>query len=210
VVKHGMMFKDEMANLIDQGKKTATRRLSTKKFYKVGSIQPIQRNYCTKATKHIRILKRYKQKLRNMSNEDAIAEGFSDRSSYFDYLAKINKKHLAKMGMVNPIQKCSEQPFSDYRIDPRFLDLEPTVYEFCLIQAYIYKMPDRNFNDSDEYGFKKMLQDVINNYCCPECKKNGDKLGFFFWEDEAKGLAVCSTCGYKKQFKVNSPELPVN
>jgi Zn ribbon nucleic-acid-binding protein len=65
------------------------------------------------------------------------------------------------------------------------------------------KMPNRDFNDSDEYGYKKMLQDVIDNYCCPECKKKGDKLGFFVWEDEAKGLAECSTCGFKKQFASN-------
>jgi transcription elongation factor Elf1 len=53
---------------------------------------------------------------------------------------------------------------------------------------------------SDEYGFKKMLQDVIDNYTCPECNKVKGKLGFFVWEDEAKGLAVCSTCGFKKCF----------
>lgn len=129
------MFKNEMADLIDQGKKTATRRLSTKKFYKVGSIQPIQRNYYAKATKWIRILKRYKQKLRDMSNNDALKEGFTDRSSYFTYLAKINKKSLAKMGIVNPIQKCAENEFSDYRIDPKFLDLEPTVYEFEIVAS---------------------------------------------------------------------------
>lgn len=125
-----MLFKNEMVDLIDQDKKTATRRLSTKKFYKVGSIQPVQRNYYDKAKVHIKILKRYTQKLRYMSNEDAIAEGFKDRSSYFTYLAKINKKSLAKIGIVDPIVKCAENEFSDYRIDPKFLDLEPTVYEF--------------------------------------------------------------------------------
>ena len=125
-----MLFKSEMADLIDLDKKTATRRLSKKKFYKVGSIQPVQRNYFDKAKTHIKILRRYTQKLRYMSNEDAVAEGFKDRSDFFNYLIKINKKSLAKLGIVDPIQKCANNEFSDYRIDPKFLDLEPTVYEF--------------------------------------------------------------------------------
>lgn len=59
---------------------------------------------------------------------------------------------------------------------------------------------------SDSYGFKKMLQGVIDNYTCPECNKVKGKLGFFVWEDKAKGLAVCSTCGYKKCFNQKPKE----
>jgi Zn ribbon nucleic-acid-binding protein len=64
----------------------------------------------------------------------------------------------------------------------------------------VFKASKTNFKDSDEYGFKKMFQDVIDNYTCPECLKKGSKLGFYIWENEAEGLAVCSTCGYKEQF----------
>ena len=56
---------------------------------------------------------------------------------------------------------------------------------------------------SDAYGFKKMFSDVIKHYTCPKCRDGKGGLGFFVWEDEAKGLAVCSSCGFKKQFALN-------
>ena len=53
------MFKKAMAELIFAGQKTQTRRVPSKKIYKVGSIQPIQINYFEKAKGHIKILRTY-------------------------------------------------------------------------------------------------------------------------------------------------------
>jgi transcription elongation factor Elf1 len=68
----------------------------------------------------------------------------------------------------------------------------------------IFKVPERDFNDSDEYGLKKMLGEVIEYYTCPKCRDGKGGLGFLVWENEAEGLAVCSKCGIKKQFKPKS------
>lgn len=174
------MFKQEMADKIFKLQKTQTRRLMTnKRVYKEDSVQPIQVSYRKPAIGHIRILKTYPQKLGAMTKIDVEAEGFETWNDYIAYLEKINK-----------------QKFTD--------DFVVRVYEFCLIQAYLYKMPKSNFNDSDAYGFKKMLSEIIKNYTCPECQKQKGKLGFFVWEDESKGLAICSTCSFKKEF-INSP-----
>lgn len=119
-----MLFKNEMADLIEQDKKTATRRLSTKKFYKVNSTQPVQRNYYDKAKTHIHILKRYPQKLRDMTDADAVAEGFESLAYYYLYLININKSSLKKLGIV-PLDGPNKLHLTD-----AFLNLEPTVYEF--------------------------------------------------------------------------------
>ncbi len=41
------------------------------------------------------------------------------------------------------------------------------------------------------------------NFECPKCRDGKGGLVFFVWEDEAKGLVVCSSCGFKKQFALN-------
>jgi hypothetical protein len=89
-----MMFKREMAKLIFEGKKTATRRLSShsSKVYREGSIQPIQINYFEKAKGHIKICKTYLQALDKMSDVDAKAEGFNNWFEFMGYLQKINKE----------------------------------------------------------------------------------------------------------------------
>jgi hypothetical protein len=87
------MFKQEMANLIIAGRKTATRRLprKSKVTYKAGSIQPIQIDYRHKAIGHIYIDESYTQKLGEMTQEDANKEGFRNLGEFYSYLAQINK-----------------------------------------------------------------------------------------------------------------------
>jgi hypothetical protein len=87
-----MMFKKAMANLIFEGKKTQTRRVPSKKTYKVGSIQPIQINYFDKAKGHIKILRVYEQKLGDMVPSEVEAEGFDNWIHYMGYLRLINPK----------------------------------------------------------------------------------------------------------------------
>lgn len=63
-------------------------------------------------------------------------------------------------------------------------------------------MPDKNFNDSDEYGYKELFGNIIKEYCCPECHKAEKKsLSFLEWENMQEGKAVCPKCGFKKQFE---------
>lgn len=117
------MFKKEMAKLIFENKKHATRRLPSKKKYKVGSIQPIQTNYFEKAKGHIRILKTYEQRLMDMTDKDAVEEGFDNIDVYFSYLVMINLKKFQVMGITSTFS-------------PEFLNLKPTVYEFELVTAF--------------------------------------------------------------------------
>ena len=82
-----------MAELIFAGKKTATRRdpEKSKRNYKVGSVQPIQYSYHEKAKGHIQIIKAYEQRLSDMTNEDALKEGFRNLGEFYSYFAQINK-----------------------------------------------------------------------------------------------------------------------
>lgn len=100
------MFKREMAKLVFAGKKTQTRRLLTKssKFYKVGSLQPIQISYRQKAVGYIKILKAYNQRLSDMKPQDARAEGFENWPAFMAYLDEINKTHTMPDLIVRPTQ----------------------------------------------------------------------------------------------------------
>jgi transcription elongation factor Elf1 len=69
-------------------------------------------------------------------------------------------------------------------------------------QVHIIAIPKEHQKETDEYGLKKMLSNVIKKYTCPKCQKIKGKIGFFVWVDEAKGLAKCHECGFEKTFKV--------
>jgi hypothetical protein len=71
-----LLFKRHLAAQIRAGTKTQTRRIS-KIRYCEGSIQPIQENYSEKAKDHIKINKRYEQRLGDMTEEQTKAEGFN-------------------------------------------------------------------------------------------------------------------------------------
>lgn len=63
----------------------------------------------------------------------------------------------------------------------------------------------RNFKDSDKYGLKAMLQDVIDNYTCPKCQEK-DNLGFLEWVNEKKKTVVCSSCGFQIKLPLKRSE----
>ena len=86
-----MLFRIHLAAKVRAGAKTQTRRTS-KIRYREGSIQPIQENYNQKAKDHIKINKRYEQKLGDMAEEDAKAEGFENLDEFKKEWEKITKQ----------------------------------------------------------------------------------------------------------------------
>jgi hypothetical protein len=77
-----MLFKKHLAARVRAGTKTQSRRTS-KIRYREGSIQPIQENYKPgKAKDHIKIDRRYEQKLGDVTEEQAKAEGFANLEEF--------------------------------------------------------------------------------------------------------------------------------
>jgi N4-acetylcytidine amidohydrolase len=85
-----MLYKHHLADQIRKGNKTQTRRIS-KIEYQEGSIQPIQENYKDKAKTHIKINKKYKQKLGDVTEQQAKAEGFQNLTEFKAEWVKITK-----------------------------------------------------------------------------------------------------------------------
>lgn len=82
-----MLFKRHLAAQIRIGAKTRTCRVSRIK-YKVGSFQPIQENFKEKAKDHIKITSRYQQRLCDVTEEQARAEGFSNLTAFLEWMVK--------------------------------------------------------------------------------------------------------------------------
>lgn len=87
-----MLFKPDMAELIMQKKKTATRRMPGKLSYAAGSIQPVQTTYTQKAVCRIKILRTYRQFLGDVTLQQAREEGFETVSAFKAYFMKCFKK----------------------------------------------------------------------------------------------------------------------
>ena len=82
---------ERVAAKVRTGTKTQTRRTS-KIRYREGSIQPIQESYTQRAKDHIKINKRYEQKLGDMTEEEAKAEGFQNLVEFKKEWEKITKQ----------------------------------------------------------------------------------------------------------------------
>jgi len=87
-----MLFKLEHKEMILNGTKTATRRSWKKPMVKVGGIykaklKMISKDYFAK----IKVLKLYKQKLKEIMVRDIEKEGYSSLSEFVDIWKKINK-----------------------------------------------------------------------------------------------------------------------
>jgi hypothetical protein len=77
-----MLFKHHLAVKVRTRLKTESRRISRLK-YRVGSIQPIQENYKPgKAVDHVKIGMRFEQRLGDMTEKQARAEGFSSLEEF--------------------------------------------------------------------------------------------------------------------------------
>ena len=103
-----MMFKKEFLPLILSGRKIQTMRTHTR-LLKVGNVYSIQVSR-TKSTGHyVKITRRYRQSLGEITEEEAYLEGF-------DSLANFKQKWISIYGSWEPAQ-------------------EVVVYEFTVIEA---------------------------------------------------------------------------
>ncbi|MCW4024943.1 MAG: ASCH domain-containing protein [Candidatus Bathyarchaeota archaeon] len=100
-----MLFRSHLAAKIRAGTKTQTRRIS-KIRYREGSIQPIQENYSEKAKDHIKINKRYEQKLGDITEEQAKAEGFQNLQEFKEEWEKITKQPWNPTQIVTAYEFC--------------------------------------------------------------------------------------------------------
>jgi len=87
-----MLFKPEHEQMILEGKKTVTRRVWKRPMVKVGGIykaklKMLDKKYFAK----IKVLKLYKQKLKEIMVRDIEKEGYSSLSEFVDIWKKINK-----------------------------------------------------------------------------------------------------------------------
>ena len=87
-----MQFKRAMLNLVMSGDKTRTFRLKEPR-YKVGSTQAVQCGYRDKAHGRIEILSIEQQRLGDVTQVQAEAEGFIHPLALVGYLIDINPKH---------------------------------------------------------------------------------------------------------------------
>ena len=84
-----MQFKRAMLNLVMSGEKTRTWRLKEPR-YKVGSIQAVQCGYRDKAHGHIKINDIQRQKVGDVTQSQAEAEGFISPFAFVGYVIDIN------------------------------------------------------------------------------------------------------------------------
>jgi hypothetical protein len=77
-----MFFKPNMRAAIEEGCKTATRRIWKRPHVKVGGTYGVRKGgmYSKEIYFKIKVLYVYKQKLGDMTEEDAMAEGFKPRA----------------------------------------------------------------------------------------------------------------------------------
>ena len=99
-----MLFKPEHKQMILNGKKTATRRAWKKPMVKVGGIykcklKMLSKEYFAK----IQVTKLYKQRLHEMTLEDAKKEGYNSIGDFEEEWIKING-HIWRMQEVYVIE----------------------------------------------------------------------------------------------------------
>ncbi len=120
-----MQFKREMADLVLSGKKTQTRRIKPPR-HKVGSIQPVQCGYRDKARAHIRILDVRRQRLGDVTQAEADAEGFKTPLAF--QKAVISREKYSSLRAFKQYL-ISINPWATWTIDTLL-----TVYEFELVE----------------------------------------------------------------------------
>jgi hypothetical protein len=87
-----MLFRRHLAEKVRAGRKTQTRRIA-KIWYREGSVQPIQENYKPgKAKDHIKIDRRYEQRLGDVTEDQAVAEGFQSLAEFKEEWIKITRQ----------------------------------------------------------------------------------------------------------------------
>lgn len=90
-----ILFKPQHADLILSGRKTQTRRIWRRQRAIVGSIHlaktlMLSRDFFAR----LEILNVYKERLGDISDEDARAEGYPNRAAYLQAFRDINHDHI--------------------------------------------------------------------------------------------------------------------
>jgi len=86
-----LIFKKKHIEMILEGRKTATRRRS-QHLYRIGGIQGIRSGWYEKPRHHIRITRRYRQRLGDMTQQDAQKEGYPTLEEFKKVWEEINGK----------------------------------------------------------------------------------------------------------------------
>lgn len=92
-----MIFSSPLFDLVLAGRKTQTRRTLVEGKacrYKVGRTYPVQRTRTSKSSGRILILATHEERLRQITDDDAIAEGFSSRAEFLTYVSRLWKTKL--------------------------------------------------------------------------------------------------------------------
>jgi hypothetical protein len=101
------LFKRRLIPMVLSGVKTQTRRIHKRRWI-IGHTYKIKDQYCSKGLGTIKITRAFKQRLGDISEQDAQKEGFKNRTEFIDAWNTIN-------GSWNP-------------------DTIVTVYEFILVE----------------------------------------------------------------------------
>ena len=84
-----MLFKKHLLHKVLDGSKTQTRRIH-KRALKVGRTYGVTSRRYQKPAGHITILRAFPQRLRDVTEEDAKAEGFNNLAEFLEAWIKIN------------------------------------------------------------------------------------------------------------------------
>ncbi len=88
-----ILFRQEHVGPILQGTKTQTRRTWAKPRARVGTVHLAKtRMLSTEFFARLEILAVYQERLGDISEEDAIAEGYPSREAYLQAFARINRQ----------------------------------------------------------------------------------------------------------------------
>ncbi len=88
-----MLFKKIHKEMILNGTKTTTRRIWKRPMVKVGGIYKCKsKMFDKKCFANIKVTKLYRQKLRDMNDEDAKKEGYNNVIDFQDIWIKINRE----------------------------------------------------------------------------------------------------------------------
>ena len=111
-----MFFKEAMRKKIEEGKKTVTRRPWSRPMAKVGGIYQVRITQYKKGYHFlIKVLDLKKQKLGDMTLEDAKAEGFESIKEFGDYWTKINGFYDRNEEVtVITFRKCTQEETDEY------------------------------------------------------------------------------------------------
>ena len=94
-----VLFKRTHIKMILQGRKTQTRR-THKRTWKLGKTYPVQDRWFGKALAYIKITRKFREKLGDISREDIVKEGYNS----LEELKKVWEEEINGPGSWDPKQ----------------------------------------------------------------------------------------------------------